>query len=342
MSIRPPPKLPPAASVLVSDIEAEPLARQGARGRCNQLRRWRTGRIAGRYGMAQLQREPVSSPRRPGQDGGTTMGHGRLRLRACARILAVAGTLATVGAAAPAPASAAFGDHVLRPGDHGREVRVLQRWLTLTGFPVAVDGHFGRRTRVAVRRYERANGQRVDGWVSPEQARGLRTRAYAARAVTAPPPAPAAAAAVPPPAPLFTPTPAAVIAPDGLTAMVPAAAPPQVRDAIVSANRIVGKPYRWGGGHARVEDDAYDCSGAVSYALMGSGLLRGPLDSTALKRFGEAGEGTWISVFANTEHTYVVIAGLRLDTSGTGGSGPRWHAEARSASGYAARHPAGL
>ncbi len=268
------------------------------------------------------------------------MGHGGLCLRACVRTLAVAGTLATAGAAAPAPAAAAFGDHVLRMGDRGREVRVLQRWLTLTGFSVAVDGHFGRRTRVAVRRYERANGQRVDGWVSREQARGLRTRAYAARAAA--PPAPATAAVVPPPAPLITPTPNAVIAADGLTAMVPAAAPPPVRDAIVAANRIVGRPYRWGGGHARVEDDAYDCSGAVSYALMGGGLLGGPLDSTSLKRFGEAGRGPWITVFANSEHTYVVIAGLRLDTSGTGGSGPRWHAEMRSAKGYVARHPTGL
>ena len=87
-------------------------------------------------------------------------------LRACSRTLAVAGALATFAAAAPAPATAAFGDRVLRPGDHGREVRVLQRWLTLTGFPTTVDGHFGRSTRVAVRRYERANGHRVDGWVS--------------------------------------------------------------------------------------------------------------------------------------------------------------------------------
>jgi hypothetical protein len=264
----------------------------------------------------------------------------RFCLRAYARTLAVAGTLATVGAGAPAAAMAAFGDHVLRTGDHGREVRVLQRWLTLTGFPTTVDGHFGRSTRLAVRRYERANGQRVDGWVSREQARGLRSRAYAAR--VAAPPAPAAAAAVPPPAPLVTLTPTAVIAPDGLTAMVPVTAPPPVRDAIVAANRIVGKPYRWGGGHAQVEDDAYDCSGAVSYALMGAGLLRGPLDSTALKRFGEAGPGPWITTFANTEHTYVVIAGLRLDTAGTGGSGPRWHAEPRSAGGYVARHPTGL
>ncbi|MDQ3721500.1 MAG: peptidoglycan-binding protein, partial [Actinomycetota bacterium] len=82
--------------------------------------------------------------------------------------------MAAVTATTPAPADAAFGDHVLRSGDRGREVRVLQRWLTLTGFETNVDGHFGRRTRTAVRRYERANGQRVDGWVSREQAHGLR------------------------------------------------------------------------------------------------------------------------------------------------------------------------
>ena len=283
-------------------------------------------------------REPVSSPPRRARSGGT-----RISLRACARTLAVAGTLVGAGAGAaagaPAPAAAAFGDHDLRTGDHGREVRVLQRWLTLTGFPTAVDGRFGRSTRSAVRRYERANAQRVDGWVSREQQRGLRTRAYAARAAA--PPAPAGGAVVPPLAPLDTPTPTAVIAADGLTAMVPAGAPPAVRAAIVAANRIVGKPYRWGGGHGRVEDDAYDCSGAVSYALIGGGLLPRPLDSTALKRFGEAGPGPWITTFANTAHTYVVIAGLRLDTAGTGG-GPRWQAETRSAKGYVARHPAGL
>jgi peptidoglycan hydrolase-like protein with peptidoglycan-binding domain len=266
----------------------------------------------------------------------------RLGLRTCAAGLAMAAAMATT----PAAADAAFGDHLLRAGDRGREVRVLQRWLTLTGFPTNVDGHFGRHTRIAVRRYERANRLRVDGWVSREQARGLRTRAHAARAAGGGP-APAAAAAVPQhggtaPEPLVTPTPDAVIAPDGLTAMVPAGAPPQVRDAIAAANRIVGKPYRWGGGHARVEDDAYDCSGTVSYALMGGALLGGALDSTGLKRFGDAGPGAWITVYANSDHTYAVIAGLRLDTSGTGGKGPRWHASGRSGKGFAVRHPAGL
>lgn len=260
----------------------------------------------------------------------------RPQLRASAVSIAVAAVTATT----PTAAQAAFGDHVLRTGDRGREVRVLQRWLTLTGFRTNVDGHFGRRTRVAVRRYERANGQKVNGWVSREQAKGLRVRAYIARAAKAT--APAAAAAAPPAEPLITLTPNAVIGPDGLTAMVPAAAPPQVRDAIVAANRIVGKPYRWGGGHARVEDDAYDCSGTVSYPLMAAGLLPGPLDSTGLKRFGEAGPGPWITVYANAGHTYAVIAGLRLDTSGTGGKGPRWHTAERSGKGFVVRHPTGL
>ena len=257
----------------------------------------------------------------------------RLGLRTCAASIAMAAAMATT----PAAAGAAFGDHVLRPGDRGREVRVLQRWLTLTGFPTRVDGRFGRRTRNAVVRYERANNHRVNGWVSREQARGLKVRAYAARAAKA-----AAAGEGAVAGPLVTPTEQAVISPDGLTAMVPATAPPQVRDAIVAANRIVGKPYRYGGGHARVEDDGYDCSGTVSYALMGGGLLNGPLDSTGLERFGDRGPGTWITVYANAGHTYAVIAGLRLDTSGTGGKGPRWHASGRSGKGYVVRHPAGL
>ena len=257
----------------------------------------------------------------------------RLGLRMCAAGFAMAAAMATT----PAAAGAAFGDHVLRPGDRGREVRVLQRWLTLTGFPTRVDGRFGRRTRNAVVRYERANDQRVNGWVSREQARGLRVRAYATRAAKA-----AAAGGGAIAGPLVTPTEQAVISPDGLTAMVPAGAPPQVRDAIVAANRIVGKPYRWGGGHAKVEDDGYDCSGTVSYALMGAGLLDAPLDSTGLKRFGDSGPGTWITVYANAGHTYAMIAGLRLDTSGTGGKGPRWHATGRSGKGFVVRHPAGL
>ena len=112
--------------------------------------------------------------------------------------------------------------------------------------------------------------------------------------------------------------------------------------AIAAANRIVGKPYRYGGGHGTWEDRGYDCSGTVSYALHGAGLLRSPLASTAFMRFGAPGRGQWITVYAHGGHAFAVIAGLRLDTSGGGGRGPRWHTEPRSPSGFKARHPAGL
>lgn len=261
----------------------------------------------------------------------------RTRSRACAAAIAVsAALLAPPGASA----EAAFGDRVLRQGDHGRHVRVLQRWLSLTGFQTRVDGQFGRRTRISLRRYERANRMHVDGVLSRLQARGLRRRAIVARATTpagGPEPAPAIA-----PAEGVAPGATAVVGPDGRTALAPASAPPQVVAAIAAANKIVGKPYRYGGGHGSFEDSGYDCSGAVSYALNGAGLLRVPRDSSGLMSFGAKGAGAWISIYANSGHTYAVIAGLRLDTSGTGGEGPRWHASPRSSSGYVVRHPAGL
>lgn len=261
----------------------------------------------------------------------------RGRSRACAATIAVSGTLLTTSVAS---AEAAFGDRVLRQGANGTHVRVLQRWLSLTGYEVRIDGHFGRRTKLALRRMERENGMRVDGILSQVQARGLRRRAIIARAtILTGGPEPMSAIAAPQNA---APGATAVLAPDGRTALAPAAAPPQVVDAIAAANRIVGKPYRYGGGHGSFDDAGYDCSGTVSYALHGAGLLNAPLASSGLTAFGAKGAGQWITVYANSGHTYVVIAGLRLDTSGTGGEGPRWHAESRSSSGYVVRHPQGL
>jgi len=173
--------------------------------------------------------------------------------------------------------------------------------------------------------------------LSQAQARELRHRAVAAAASVGPGgPAPAPAVAA------VNPSPNAVLAADGLTAVAPDAAPPQVRHVIDAANQIVGKPYRYGGGHGSFQDSGYDCSGTVSYALHGAGLLGAPRASSGLTTFGAAGAGQWITVYANSGHTYVVIAGLRLDTSGSGGEGPRWRPEPRSGSGYVVRHPAGL
>ena len=130
-------------------------------------------------------------------------------------------------------------------------------------------------------------------------------------------------------------------------ALAPAGAPAAVTEAIDAANRIATKPYKLGGGHGDFEDTHYDCSGAVSYVLHGAGVLDAPLASGGLMSWGERGRGRWITVYANREHTFVVIAGLRFDTgyrdatSENTGTGPRWGGP-RPTRGYRVRHPAGL
>jgi cell wall-associated NlpC family hydrolase len=230
--------------------------------------------------------------------------------------------LAAALAALPSPAQAAFGDRQLRIGHRGHDVRVLQSWLTRLGQPTAVDGVFGRATRRSVRGYERAGELHVDGRVSRAQARGMRKRIE-----SSPAPAPVAAA---------------TLSEDRRTAVAPEGAPPQVQAAIAAANRITRKPYRYGGGHRRFRAAGYDCSGAVSYVLHGAGLLDHPLDSSGLARWGDRGRGSWITVYANRGHAYMIVAGLRFDTSGRGERGPRWRPEPRSPRRYAARHFAGL
>ena len=125
-------------------------------------------------------------------------------------------------------------------------------------------------------------------------------------------------------------------------AVAPPDAPPQVVAIIAAANRIARKPYRYGGGHGRFRDRGYDCSGSVSYALRGAGLLSRPLDSSGFMRWGEAGPGNWVTVYAHGGHAYMVVAGLRFDTSGRSSTGSRWQRARRSTSGYRVRHPAGL
>jgi hypothetical protein len=132
----------------------------------------------------------------------------------------------------------------------------------------------------------------------------------------------------------------------GATALAPPSAPASVQRAIAEANAIVGKPYVWGGGHRSFRSRGYDCSGAVSYLLHGGGLLDDPLDSSSFMRWGAAGRGRWITVWTNTGHAFVEVAGLRLDTSAaedpTGRRGPQWRPARRSHAGFRARHPVDL
>src|SRR5215211_3891816 len=125
-------------------------------------------------------------------------------------------------------------------------------------------------------------------------------------------------------------------------AVAPASAPDEVRAIIEAGNAIATKPYKYGGGHGRWIDTGYDCSGSISYALHGAGLLDTALDSTGFMSWGERGQGTWVSIYGNPSHAYMVVAGLRFDTSARGSTGSRWTDQMRSSNGYTVRHPTGL
>ena len=129
-------------------------------------------------------------------------------------------------------------------------------------------------------------------------------------------------------------------------ACAPEKAPLAVKRAIWAANQLRSKPYRWGGGHRSFFDFGYDCSGTVSYALAAAGVLRTPLSSNELTRFGSRGRGKWITVYARNGHAFAVIAGLRLDTTAwnrrSDREAPRWQLTFRPLRGFEPRHPAGL
>jgi cell wall-associated NlpC family hydrolase len=135
--------------------------------------------------------------------------------------------------------------------------------------------------------------------------------------------------------------PQARVLPDG-TAVAPEAAPEPVKRVILAANLIAKFPYKWGGGHGAWRDNGYDCSGSVSFALAGAGLLDRPLTSGLLAGYGRAGPGRWITIYANGGHVFMIVAGLRFDTSGQGRAGTRWQAAERPTGGFAVRHIPGL
>jgi hypothetical protein len=126
-------------------------------------------------------------------------------------------------------------------------------------------------------------------------------------------------------------------------AYAPANAPEAVKRAIWATNFLTRKPYVWGGGHATFYDDGYDCSGTVSFLLKHAGALSQPAGSSELTRYGSNGPGRWITIYARNGHVFAIVAGLRLDTTGSyGDEGPRWRRDGRSGWGFTARHPDGL
>jgi hypothetical protein len=248
------------------------------------------------------------------------------------RLFSILAVLAAVSVVAPAAADAkrvSLGERTLKVGMRGTDVRVLQDFLTRTGIRTSVDGIFGRGTARAVRRWERAKGLKADGKVTRSDARQL--RAHIASAPEAQP----AEEELPP-------VEKAVLAADGITAVAPPSAPEQVKAIIAAGNEIATKPYKYGGGHGRWNDSGYDCSGSMSYALHGAGMLDEALDSSGFMSWGEPGKGQWVTTYAHGGHSYMVVAGLRFDTSGLEQDGSRWHKSSRSTSGYTVRHPDGL
>jgi peptidoglycan hydrolase-like protein with peptidoglycan-binding domain len=214
-----------------------------------------------------------------------------------------------------------LGDRVLKKGMKGQDVRVLQDYLTRAGVSTPVDGTFGPQTLGNVKRFQRRQHLTVDGIVGPQVVGVLRRLGVGA--------APAADA----------PTAPATLRADG-TAAAPPGAPAAVKAVIAAGNRIAKKPYRYGGGHGRWNDSGYDCSGSVSFALHGGGLLSSSLDSSGFMSWGARGKGRWITVYAHGGHAYMTVAGLRFDTSGASPS--RWQTDMRSTRGYRVRHPSGL
>src|SRR5262249_14707506 len=136
--------------------------------------------------------------------------------------------------------------------------------------------------------------------------------------------------------------PVAKVLPDG-SAVAPRHAPDVVKAIINAGNQIALTPYIWGGGHGAWADKGYDCSGSVSFALPGAGLLESPLTSGNFMNWGEPGPGKWVTIYASDGHVFMYVAGLRFDTSGRGANkGTRWQANLRSTAGFVAVHPPGL
>jgi hypothetical protein len=124
-------------------------------------------------------------------------------------------------------------------------------------------------------------------------------------------------------------------------AIAPAGAPLVVKQIIAAGNAIARTPYLWGGGHARLYDRGYDCSGSLSFAFIHAGLLAEPI-AQGWSTMGEAGRGRWISIYSNAGHVFMVVAGLRFDTSAIHLAGSRWTQQHRSTAGFTVRHLPGL
>jgi peptidoglycan hydrolase-like protein with peptidoglycan-binding domain len=212
----------------------------------------------------------------------------------------------------------------LTVGSTGHYVSELQRDLTFVGYATQVSGTFDQATAQSVKAFKRANGLRVDTVVGFQTWQALRTAVQSVEDTA--------------------PTGKARLNSKGLVT-APSDAPLVVQKVIQAANQIAKLPYRYGGGHGRWIDSAYDCSGSVGYALHGGGLLSVTEASGAMESYGAAGVGRWITLYTNAGHVYMQVAGLWFDTAAQSSQNgnDRWSRTRISpASGFMVRHPKGL
>ena len=256
----------------------------------------------------------------------------------------------------------------LKRGSEGARVAKVQSWLG-----IASDGIFGPGTKRAVKRFQRSHGLTADGIVGPvtwSALKGSRARkastgggkrsavvllqrelGISADGIFGP----GTEAAVKSFQSSHGLTADGIVGPATWSALGHAGRSTilkrrgsssggldVVARVVRAANRIQSKPYKYGGGHGRWNDSGYDCSGSVSYALHGGGLLSSALTSGGFMSWGAAGKGRRITIYASPSHVYMVIDGRRFDTTGRSETGSRWQASDRSSAGYVVRHPPGL
>jgi peptidoglycan hydrolase-like protein with peptidoglycan-binding domain len=196
----------------------------------------------------------------------------------------------------------------------GDSVSRLQSALHLSA-----DGNFGPETEAAVRRLQARHGLTVDGVVGPATWSVLGINSHE----TLDPPHSALS--------------------HGSSGSESSTGSSSVVARVIAAgDEIATRPYVYGGGHGSFESTGYDCSGSVSYALHGGGLISAPEDSSELESYGEAGPGKSITIYTNAEHAFMVIDGKRFDTIAQQETGTRWADSVGDTSGYVVRHPDGM
>jgi peptidoglycan hydrolase-like protein with peptidoglycan-binding domain len=282
---------------------------------------------------------------------------------------ALAAVVFAVSMLATSPALARpmrLGSRVLQKGMAGPDVRTLQHDLTLAGVWTFPSGVFSEGTKIHVKIFQSRHHLGADGVVGSGTVQVLlsivrkashgsasRTTSWSNRqahhrASTGPrsnretaSTASGGSSMTPPPS--DAPVQDATLNSQGL-AVAASGTPQVIQEVIAAANKIAFKPYVYGGGHASFNSSGYDCSGSVSYALHGGGLLSSPFDSTQFESYGSKGPGRWITIYANGGHVYMNVAGLWFDTAGQSSrnNNDRWTATRISpASGFVVRHPTG-